>query len=292
MEARKRGSHLSLRPLILMRFSYVTNTNLADHFGTQEEFRAYLYDKKRMEYRFWLFENFCLPSLLHQSDPNFVLVLLTSPELPDWCKKRLEEIVAPLQYLIAYEPVMTRNQAFKKIIEESFPNHDGQQITIRLDDDDAIGKDWIKCVKDTAQQTQFLLPYNQNYAIYPSSGAVLNLNSNDAPLIAVHAKLPSSAGLALVTSPKSKETAYNFEHLEASIKRPTISIPAPYSFLRVLHDTNISHLQKGSQLRMLRNLNIEPLDVQKAMMDEFYIDLDCLDEMPDFHDPLIVPKSA
>ncbi len=280
---------MTQRPIILMRFSYLTNTSLADHFDSQSDFRDYLYDRKRMEYRFWLFENFCLPSLLNQSDPDFSLVLLTSPELPDWCQERLNACVARLNCLIAYEKVMTRNQAFKKILAENFSTDQGF-ISIRLDDDDAIGKDWIRTIKQTADQTQFLIPYNQNYAIYPSSGAVINFNATEQPLLAVHAKMPSSAGLALVTGPRSKETAYNFEHFETSLKRPVISIPAPYSFLRVLHDTNISHLQKGSQLRMLRNLNADPLAIQQSIADEFFIDLNCLDEMPHYQDPVIVPK--
>ena len=65
-----------------------------------------LYTPERMELRFFLFENFLVPSLEAQLDKNFICLILTSDIMPDAYQVRLRDICAAspnLELLVSSE---------------------------------------------------------------------------------------------------------------------------------------------------------------------------------------------
>lgn len=62
----------SMNMVGLVRFSVLTPTYYSERFANLKQTARHLFNPDRMELRFSVFENLCLPSLVRQSDPNFV----------------------------------------------------------------------------------------------------------------------------------------------------------------------------------------------------------------------------
>lgn len=283
----------SARPIILIRFSLISESTLSNSFPSIEELASYLYGEARLSYRLWLFENICLPALLNQTDPNFDLVILTSAELPQWCFKKLEALIAPLNAKILFGSNPNRSLAMQEAIRENFDFVDGQMITMRIDDDDAIAIDWVEKVNKISRNCKTLLDENDQYAIYPSTGMILDYQSPDQPLVPVFCKMPYGIGLTLVTNEKVDKTIYSYSHFRVPKRCPTLAVPAPFSFLYVFHNANISYLRSGVKTKMNMDILDNSADESlNALSDRFRIDLSVLDEMPNYVDPFIVPRSG
>ncbi len=69
------ADEIKIKTVGLLRFSVLTPTYYAERFDTLEKTAAHLFSPERMELRFRIFENLCLPSLTRQSDRDFECVL-------------------------------------------------------------------------------------------------------------------------------------------------------------------------------------------------------------------------
>ena len=78
----------------LCRFSYLGGRGFQVRHGSTSERRAFLYDPARLARRWAWFEAVTLPGLLGQTDPDFTLVVMTGPDLPQPWLGRLHEIAA------------------------------------------------------------------------------------------------------------------------------------------------------------------------------------------------------
>ena len=65
------------------RFSYPAEGGFQVEHGSIRDRMAYLYAPARMEERLRHFECICLPGLKGQTDPDFTLVVMTGPDLPE-----------------------------------------------------------------------------------------------------------------------------------------------------------------------------------------------------------------
>ena len=87
------------------RFSYLGKSDWSalrlrqpDEAEFQDRARL-LFDDARLAARFAAFERICLPSILAQDDPRFVMVVITSPELPPRWMARLRDLCAQSETL-------------------------------------------------------------------------------------------------------------------------------------------------------------------------------------------------
>lgn len=104
------------------------------HKNDVEKYKQELFSEGRLAFKFHVFETITLPSVVKQTNPNWTWLLYTSPDLPDSCKARLEEITRPYPGIkIRY--VSTMAEAFDDIDMQIAHS---QYATLRLDDDDAI----------------------------------------------------------------------------------------------------------------------------------------------------------
>ena len=129
-----------------MRFSFLgrNNTKLARAEMADEQRFAQLYDPLRMEQRFHFFENICLPSLRAQTEQDFRMIILASPEMPDDYKHRLETGVATLpQGEVHYSTAEHVTPALNPRIQELTRNSLTTTFHFRLDDDDAIANSLV-----------------------------------------------------------------------------------------------------------------------------------------------------
>lgn len=113
---------------------------------SKEDIARILFRPKRMERRLFLFENLCLPSLANQKFQNFQHVVLVSTEMPSHYLQRLENLQAKFGFRIEeVKNDQTVPSVAKRVAAEVF---NGSEITVtsRLDDDDALGCEFLQKV--------------------------------------------------------------------------------------------------------------------------------------------------
>ncbi|MEM1351961.1 MAG: glycosyltransferase [Pseudomonadota bacterium] len=128
---------------------------------TIAEKRAYLFDPERLKYRLFTFETFTLKSLANQVDQNFRHLVCTSDELPPETRAGLDALATRYRFEIIE---VDRKTLFTKKLA-ALPEFNNLQTdyvaTMRLDDDDAIGRNAIGTIRALVpcQHTDFVLSW-------------------------------------------------------------------------------------------------------------------------------------
>ena len=281
----------SFSTFVLIRFQYFAPVNFIQLFQDDRALKTYLYDEERLAYRLELMRNFCVPSLHAQSDKDFKVIILTSPELPKHTRQSLAEMLSGLDFEICDEPANHTVGAFANILSRQNPA--SSKLTIRLDDDDAIGTEWIGELNLTAKALLCHEKGLNDVAIAPSYGAIINFNHPRKPLVEVRAKQPASAGTALLNDFHAPENVYQYQHQKIGRERALVMLPTPFSFLRTLHSGNISHNRDVKQYQQFEE--IEGFDHQGLIAQTeqaFKINWEQIDQISHYKDPVIKPRRA
>jgi len=105
----------------------------------EDEYRTRLFSPTRLNYKFDSFEKITLPSVLNQTNQNYIWYIYTSEYLPEVYKKKLIDMTknAPICifYVKSFREFHARNNLTK--------NFDSNFCTIRLDDDDGLSPNFI-----------------------------------------------------------------------------------------------------------------------------------------------------
>ena len=182
------------------RFSYLGKSDWSalrlrrpDEAEFQDRARL-LFDDARLAARFAAFERICLPSILAQDDPRFVMVVITSPELPPHWMARLRDLCAQSETL-HLEVVADRdlNRGLGPLLQDMTAMAGRNLIQFRLDDDDALSSDAVPRLRRLADRMADLPEFGismangLSVAVYP-----------DRPVIPLRHDLPFlGAGLAV-----------------------------------------------------------------------------------------------
>lgn len=104
-------------------------------------------DPNWLNHRFELFEQFCLPSVAAQTCPDFTWVIFLDESTPDAFRKRLDDharavpSIQPVYVTEHAQPIVAEAVAAR--LRPSTP----YVITSRLDNDDAISRDYIERIQ-------------------------------------------------------------------------------------------------------------------------------------------------
>lgn len=118
-----------------------------------------------LEQRFALFENFCLPSVLAQENKDFCWLIWIDERTPERWRSRLKEDLEPLPSarVLPFKP--GSDAIWKEEIEKLSGGTSVQRIvTTRLDNDDAISRDYLASIaRRAAALPRKDRPYVINY---------------------------------------------------------------------------------------------------------------------------------
>ena len=167
----------------LVRFSVLTPTYYSERFSTLDQTARHLFDPDRMELRFSIFENLCLPSLVRQTDGDFDLVVLTAKSMPEPYLNRLGELLAPFANM-HLRPVGTRNhyRLLKQGYDSIPANEASHRILFRLDDDDAVDLDFVRRTRALADGLLPLQPADSSFVIAHNRGFYLQATPDGAEI--------------------------------------------------------------------------------------------------------------
>lgn len=230
-----------------MRFSYAGQSDArASRTGQPvEDLARILYEPRRMERRFFLFENLCLPSIAWQTNPNFRLVILASRIMPDIYKDRLAEMTAAVpQVEIIYGDGQHVTEIFNPWMQNALAGTEGPTAHFRLDDDDAIGQNTTARLEAATALAPLV-----RIVSYPS-GLYLSHQEGESHLLREY--FPNIAiGFAFLNMPGQIQNPYQCQHVAVSRTTPTLSDPVPLAYIHTAHASSDTLGRQALKFRKL-----------------------------------------
>jgi len=246
-----------MRVIGLCRFSYPAIGGFKTTHTDTASREAYLYAPERLASRLRHFQALTLASLRAQTDPDFTLLVLVGTSLPAPFRARLDAMVADVpQVRIIARPPGKHRQVMQSLLLEELGQGPPESIQFRLDDDDAVGVQFVERLRTLAHSSAkmrrpyrfFGIDYNHGYS------AMLGPTGIRAEAVTPHMW---SCGMALICGAGQTRTIMNVGHQKLHQMIPTLILPKPEMFVRGVHANNDS--LKDPDTRRLR-----PLDATRS----------------------------
>lgn len=247
----------------LMRFSVVTadNKNAWRATKTQslEDSIARMLSPDRLRLRLKLARAMPLASLAGQTDPGFKLKVLISSEVPSDVRADLASVEAefPFAQLVAVRP---DEDLLAKCREFVVP---GQlSVTFRLDDDDAVNREFIADLKELA------VPANLNKVLSFPHGVYV---AAAAGKLVLHGKVYPNNAFGLSYLSDDGRTIFDMRSHSKIFQHPMVLHPRANAWMRSIHSASDS----GNKLEAGALRHAAPAEMA-ALYPEFRIDADAL----------------
>jgi hypothetical protein len=184
-----------------------------------------------LDHRFELFEKICLPSVASQSEKNYQWLLLVSDRTPPKFVKRL---MADLAFVSSPTAILLVTEYSEHFFAAAIANRLGRAVnrvvSTRLDNDDAIARDYLAHVRDEAGR----LPGNGDFVINFRQGCQVardGIFPRDAPL---------NPFLSVVSSPAKLRTAFATHHGRMnSVGKVIDKHGGNANWIQVIHPRNV-----------------------------------------------------
>ena len=190
-------------------------------------------DSNWLAHRFELFETYCLPSVLNQTSKKFIWNIYFHPDSPPEFQSKISAIASKHDFInIVYTPVYNSEVLNGSINTEGYT----YLITSRLDNDDAIAKNFVELVQNSFSPNDlgFInFPYAAGYHVAKMEFYSYHYNSN--PFISVIEKVKEVNLTALEFDHSMISKHYSIQNIKTDI---------PMS-LTVEHDNNVINRVSG-----------------------------------------------
>ena len=219
----------------LLRFSYPSIGGFRRKHDTAEDAEAFLYDPDRLNRRIALFERFTLPCLKHQTDPDFTMLILAGKTMPALYLNRLEALTKdiPQVRLLAY-PSLPHYRAMRMAYDEVTRSDATHRTTFRLDDDDAVDRDFIKRLRRLADRLADEVPT----AIAFNKGFYVDYTQSPPEIFDATERTPLAVGTALTVPMDHPENIYRRNHRILAQFYNTFSEAETPCYIRTVHRDN------------------------------------------------------
>ena len=129
--------------VLLTRFAVSPDSELK-LFAEDRKFKAGIHlTDSWFDHRLRIFEEFCLPSVVKQTDKNFRWCVLVDSQLDQSKKERLLDLLEGAGELIEVFPRETLNDCLRR----TFKGLSDSDDSVRLDSDDMIARDFVSTMK-------------------------------------------------------------------------------------------------------------------------------------------------
>lgn len=232
---------MRVQMLGLCRFSYLGGRGFQVAHDSLAARRAFLYDPQRLARRWFWFQNVALPAWLAQKDPDFTLVVMTGPDLPEPWLGRLRGLAAVMPQL-RLELVAPMEKHIDACMAAVAPHIDAGADVVghfRHDDDDAVAVDFIRDARRDFARMQPLWRQNGRLSCDYARGAVLRAGQGGiaAEMRFIH---NASAALTLFLPPDAGRCVLHFPHFKVNLSMPGVTLAGKPMFVRMLHEDNDS----------------------------------------------------
>jgi hypothetical protein len=202
-------------------------------------------DEKWLEHRFYLFDRYCYPSVKNQSNKNFKWLVFFDLNTPDRYKEKIEKYKQDFENFI---PVFTDKELIistKDSIYKFLNKEITHIITSRLDNDDAIHKDYIDRIQLCFNNQDYYIVdivYGYVYCIEPFKELAIKRNDCN-PFI------------SLIETANSLKTIYLKQHKEwCNEKRKSIIYDKLW--LQIIHSNNAINKMSKYPVKYINNYGL------------------------------------
>lgn len=227
---------MRVQMLGLCRFSYLGLRGYQRDHATVEERRAFLYDPDRLARRWLWFTTLALPGWRAQTDPDFTLVIMTGPDLPEPYLSRLYDLVAATPQLrLELIPPMDRHlEACRAAVAPHVEPGADVIGHFRHDDDDAVALDYVARARHDFSQAAGLWRAEGRLSLDHSRGLMLRIGAGGADLTP---RIAHNMGVALTVflAPDRPDTALHYNHTKLPLWMPGVAVTRPLMFIRSIH---------------------------------------------------------
>jgi len=240
-----------------MKHFLITRFNIKSDVWSHTKSGALTQTETWLEQRFELFETYCLPSVKNQSNQEFKWFIVFDIDTPKPFKNRIETLVETYSNMIVLytESFQTLKTTLSEAILTELTPEDKFIITTRLDNDDAIHKDFTNCI-----QLVFIPQHNTIVDVTKGYQHIVNINSIDVRQYTLH----YNPFISLIEDSTKFETvmAKNHEHWKTLPNRIVYNQKALW--LQVIHNDNILN----SKINFLKKVN--QLDLNMFGLNNIY----------------------
>lgn len=219
-------------------------------------------DQEWLTHRFDLFERFCYPSVLNQSNQNFKWFVFFDSETPQFFKDKIETYANWDNFIPIYLDHVLTGQDIRQVLLDDLQPETHYLITTRLDNDDALSKHLIEKVQAEFKGQDFEF-------INFTNGFVLN---NGKLYLLEYKANPFASLIERVTESTLDgfKTILSMTHDQLCSSGKVRQIDTQPIWLQVVHGKNISNRVRGVR---------HPIS---SLTQDFAIQLDGLPKKDDF----------
>jgi hypothetical protein len=184
-----------------------------------------------LDHRFMLFERYCLPSILGQTNQDFLWFIRYDPEAPGDCGGRLERYAAAYTNL---RPIPWRTwyaTAIEREMRASSPDIECV-VTTRIDNDDAYHPEAMADVRRNVRPgTTEFIRFQTGYTYEHASGLAMQRESPLGPF------------LSFVEHPRREplRTVSRFSHHDVDRFAPVRHLSGVPRWVQVVHERNLAN---------------------------------------------------
>lgn len=186
-----------------------------------------------LKVRFELFERYCLPSVQNQTNQNFIWLLLLDENTPNDYKDRIKLYQKKCNRITpVYLPTHldNANEVYARIGQEYALDVDFL-VTTRLDNDDALHKDYVKDVQKIVLESNSwrttVISFMRGLQLYEKRDIAFRLEYVSNHFVSL---IEPTSG--------SVRSALGYDHTKITKNFPCI-IKKQLRWLEVVHDTNV-----------------------------------------------------
>lgn len=232
---------MRVQMLGLCRFSYLGGRGFQVAHDSIEDRRGFLYDPERLARRWFWFENVTLPGLMAQTDPDFTLIVMTGPDLPEPWLSRLRDLAGRVPQ-IRLELIAPMDKHLEACMVATAPHIDPAADVVghfRQDDDDAVAVDYIRDARRDFAAMQPLWERRRRLSCDYARGLVLKATQGG---VSVEPRFIYNAGAAMTVylPPDAGRSVMHFPHWKIGVSMPGVTLSGKTMFVRILNHDNDS----------------------------------------------------
>ncbi len=203
-----------------------------------------------LDHRFQMFENYCLPSMLNQSNQNFTWYLLLDQNTPEAYKQRMTSLLAEKEnfHFDFIDDGFYFAKHFRLFMKDKISVDDQFVITTRLDNDDMVHHRFI-------EQIQLLYEPVANTVIDLTKGFQISVDT-DSHTIRTYDR-PYNHFISLVEPAVHFHTVYSHFHKEWSEADNYQAYDEERLWVELIHSNNFANRTKKKYPRTIHFNNAD-----------------------------------
>ncbi|AFY32499.1 glycosyltransferase [Calothrix sp. PCC 7507] len=209
-----------------------------------------------LSHRFKLFDQFCYSSVRGQSNQNFKWLVFFDSETPEYFKSKIKKYAEWQNFIPLYIDCEFTSQINHQAVLNYLKSNTEYLITTRLDNDDAVSKDFVQLIQNSFTEQEFeFINFTSGYVW--NHGKLYSFDYPNNPFVSLIEKVNQ-------TNIDGFKTIACGQHTELYLMGQIKQIKTKPTWLQVIHEQNVSNRIRGIR---------EPI---KKLGDDFFISSECI----------------